>query len=99
MFSIIVRPVSQFQVPAVYAVLDRTATRHRPGRGARHVVREPFAAVLVTSNVVVALVCRRVGRSVKQSELPRRTYDLYKTDGITHKIILYNIKQYDHSIL
>lgn len=59
-FSTVVRAVPQPQVLAVHAVLDRTAASRRRGRGARHVVGEPFAAVFVASNVVVVVVRRRV---------------------------------------
>lgn len=38
-FSTVVRAVSQPQVLAVHAVLDRTTARRRRGFGARHIVR------------------------------------------------------------
>lgn len=60
-FSTVVRAVSQPQVLAVHAVLDRTAAGHRRGRGARHVVSEPLAVILIASDVVVVVVRRRVG--------------------------------------
>jgi len=56
MFSTVVRAVSQPQVLAVHAVLDRTAARRGRGRGARHVVGQPLAVILIALDVAVVRV-------------------------------------------